>query len=75
MDISYRWTAGLEPLTGLPIKKSLSGVEGVSKVYVSYKEGIGLVTVDQKVPEEDLLQAIKRAGPFSGTIKKTVEVK
>jgi hypothetical protein len=42
---------------------------------VSYKEGIGLVTVDQKVPEEDLLQAIERAGPYSGTIKKTVEVK
>jgi len=41
---------------------------------VSYKEGIGLVTVEQTVPEEDLLQAIKRAGPYSGTLKKTVEV-
>jgi copper chaperone CopZ len=59
----------------IAIKKSVSGVEGISKVYVSYKERIGLVTVDQKVPEEDLLQAIERAGPYSGTIKKTVEVK
>jgi hypothetical protein len=42
---------------------------------VSYEEGTGLITVEQKVPDEDLLQAIKRAGPYSGTIKKTAKVK
>ena len=64
-------TCNLWPIA---IKKSLSGVEGVSKVNVSYKEGIGIVTSEQTVPEENLLQAIKRAGPYSGTIKKTIEV-
>jgi hypothetical protein len=42
---------------------------------VSYEEGTGLVTVEQKVPDENLLQAIERAGPYSGTIKKAAKVK
>jgi mercuric ion binding protein len=64
-------TCNLWPLA---IKKSLSGVEGVSKVHVSFDKRIGLVTVEGKVPEEVLLEAIKRAGPYSGTIKKGVDV-
>jgi len=42
---------------------------------VSYEEGTGLATVEQKIPDEDLLQAIKRAGPYSGSIKKITKVK
>jgi hypothetical protein len=41
---------------------------------VSFDKRIGLVTVEGKVPEEVLLEAIKRAGPYSGTIKKGVDV-
>jgi copper chaperone CopZ len=38
---------------------------------VSYKDGEAVVTVDDAVAENDLLDAIKKAGPYSGTIKQT----
>ena len=37
---------------------------------MSYKDGNGMVIADETVSEEDLLKAIKKAGPYSGTIKK-----
>jgi hypothetical protein len=41
---------------------------------VSYEEGKGVVTVDDAVSEESLIEAIERVGPYSGTIKKPDEL-
>lgn len=38
---------------------------------MSYKGGNGMVIADETVSEADLLKAIEKAGPYSGTIKKT----
>ena len=38
---------------------------------MSYEEGKALVAADDAVVEKDLLGAIEKAGPYSGTIKKT----
>jgi hypothetical protein len=38
---------------------------------VSYKEGKAVVAADDAVAEKDLLEAIEKAGPYSGIIKRT----
>lgn len=43
----------------------------MNNIDVSYKDGKAVVTVDDAVAENDLLDAIEKAGPYSGTIKQT----
>jgi hypothetical protein len=38
---------------------------------VSYEEGKAVVAADDAVVEKDLLKAIEKAGPYSGSIKQT----
>ena len=59
-------TCNLWPIA---IKKSLVGIEGVTKVKVSYEEKTGWVTVEESVTDEQLLKAITKAGPYTGKIK------
>jgi len=56
-------------LCEIAIKKSLAGVEGVSKIKVSRKEKKGWLTVEKSVSDEQILTAIKRAGPYKAIIK------
>jgi len=56
-------------LCPIAIKKSLSKVEGVKKVKISFKEKTGWVVVDETVTDEKLLEAIAKPGDYSGTIR------
>lgn len=49
------------------MKRSLSGVEGVKEVDVSYKEKKAWLTVDEGVSDEVLEQAVERSG-FRGKV-------
>jgi mercuric ion binding protein len=51
------------------IKKSLNGIEGVIGVFISFKEKTAWVYVEQSVSDEQLIEAIKQAGPYTGEIK------
>jgi len=53
----------------IAIKKSLVGIEGVTEVKISYEEKTGWVSADEFVSNEQLLEAIKKAGPYTGKIK------
>ncbi len=56
-------------LCPIAIKKSLSGIEGVTGVEVSFKEKKGWLTAEESVSDEQLLAAIKKAGPYKAVIK------
>jgi mercuric ion binding protein len=56
-------------LCPIAIKKSLSRVEGVKNVKISFKEKTGWVTVNETVTDQELLEAITKPGDFSGTIR------
>ena len=57
----------------IAIKKSLVGIEGVTAVKISYEEKTGWVTVDEAISNERLLEAIKKAGPYTGKIKERMK--
>ena len=57
------------PFCGLAIKKSLEEVEGVTNVEISFEEKTGWVTAEQSVSDEQLLEAIKKPGRYTGEIK------
>ncbi len=52
----------------IAIKKSLAGIEGVTKVKVSYEDKKGWLTMNKSISDEQLLEAIKKAGPYKGEI-------
>ncbi len=49
------------------MKRSLSGIEGVKEVDVSYKEKRAWLTVDESVNDKVLEQAVERSG-FRGKV-------
>ena len=49
------------------MKRSLSGIEGVRNVEVSYKDKKAWLTADESVPDEVLEQAVERSG-FKGKV-------
>ena len=50
------------------MKRSLEGIEGVKEADVSHKEGRALVTVNEAVTDEMLVEAVARAGRFTGKV-------
>lgn len=56
------------PLCPLAIKKSILDVKGVKDVNVSLREEKAWLRVDEAVSNETLLEAIKRAGPYTGRV-------
>jgi mercuric ion binding protein len=54
----------------IAIKQSLKKIAGVSSVDISFKGKMGWLTVDDSVSNQALLQAITRAGPYTGKIVK-----
>jgi copper chaperone CopZ len=52
----------------LAIKKSLSGVEGVSDVEVSLEEKKAWMIVEESVINETLSDAVEKAGRFKGVV-------
>jgi len=63
------------PLCPLAIKKSLLDVEGVRDVNISLKEEKAWLRIDETVSNEILLEAVKRAGPYTGRVLKRGEYK
>ncbi|NOX26333.1 MAG: heavy-metal-associated domain-containing protein [Deltaproteobacteria bacterium] len=55
-------------LCSIAVKKSLAGIDGVAKVEISRQDKQGKLTVDESVTDEQLLSAIKKAGPYKGKI-------
>jgi len=41
----------------------------VKKAKVSFKEKTGWVVVDDAVTDEQLLEAVKKAGPYTGEVR------
>ncbi len=56
------------PLCPLAVKKSLSKVEGVKDVKVSLKEKKAWLTVEESVTDKTLIEAVKKAGSYKGTV-------
>lgn len=56
-------------LCALAVHKSLSAVKGVEDVNVSYKEKRARFTADEKVSDDVLMKAVKKAG-YEGTVVK-----
>lgn len=56
------------PLCPLAIKKSLSGIEGVSDVEISLEKKKAWLTVEESVTNETLSEAVKKAGRFKGKV-------
>lgn len=54
----------------LAIKKSLSGIEGVEDVRVSFEEKKAWLTVGESVTDEMLVEAVRKAGPYKGKVIK-----
>ncbi|MBW2392546.1 MAG: hypothetical protein DRG34_06615 [Deltaproteobacteria bacterium] len=50
------------------MKKSLSGVQGVEDVKVSYKEKKAQLTADESVTDAALIEAVQKAGPYKGKV-------
>jgi copper chaperone CopZ len=50
------------------VKRSLEGIEGVTEAEVSHKENKAWVTVDGKVTNEMLVEAVAKAGRFTGKV-------
>ena len=55
-------------LCTLAVKKSLSGIDGVKDAKISYKEKKAWLTVDESVTDETLVEAVQKAGPYSGKV-------
>lgn len=55
-------------LCPVAVKKSLSEVEGAKDIKVSFKEKKALLSVDESVTDETLAEAVKKSGPFKGTV-------
>lgn len=55
-------------LCPIAIKKSLAGIDGVTKVKVSFEEKKSWLTVEESVSDEQLLKAITKAGAYKGKI-------
>lgn len=55
-------------LCTLAVKKSLSEIDGVKDVKVSYKEKKAWLTVDESIADERLVNALQNAGPYSGKV-------
>ena len=51
-------------LCQIAIKKSLSGIEGVKDVKVSYEEKKAWITVNDEVKDNRIKQAVQKAGPY-----------
>jgi copper chaperone CopZ len=49
------------------VKRSLSGVEGVKEVDVSFKEKKAWLTVDESVTDKAMEQAVEKSG-FTGKV-------
>lgn len=60
------------PLCTTAVKKSLKKVEGVSSVKVILNTKLATVTMDDKVSEKELLDAVKDVG-YSGKIESIKE--
>ena len=58
-------------LCPVAVKKSLSEIQGVKEIEVSFKERRARLSVDESVTDEMLLEAVRKAGPFKGSIVKT----
>jgi len=58
------------PLCPVAIRKSLLEVKGVRDVEVSLRDKKAWLRVDETVSDEMLIDAIKRAGPYTGRILK-----
>ncbi len=56
------------PLCPLAIKKSLSGIEGVSDVEVSPEKKKAWLTVEESVSNETLSEDVKKAVRFKGKV-------
>ena len=48
----------------------MSAIEGVRDVKVSYKEKKARFTADEKVSNDVLIEGVKKAGPYQGTVVK-----
>ena len=55
-------------LCTLAVKKSLSGINGVKDAKISYKEKKAWLTVDESITDETLVEAVQKAGPYSGKV-------
>ncbi len=54
------------PLCSLAVEKSLSAVEGVRDVEVSFEENKAWVIVEESVSDNILIKAVQKAGPYKG---------
>jgi len=52
----------------LAIKKSLSAIEGVKDVKVSYEQGKAWMTVSESIENKILIDAVSRAGPYKSKV-------
>jgi mercuric ion binding protein len=55
-------------LCSVAVRKSLADTEGVSEVNISFKEKRGYLIVEESVTDDELLQAIMKAGSYKGKI-------
>lgn len=56
------------PLCALAIKKSLSRIDGVSDITVSYKKRKARLKAGKSVTDAMLVDAVKKAGPYTGRV-------
>jgi mercuric ion binding protein len=63
---------GIEGMTcelcAVAVKKSLSGIDGVRDVRISFVEKKAWLTADESVSDEKLIEAVRKAGPYTGKI-------
>lgn len=55
-------------LCAVAVKKSLSGIEGVRDARISFDEKKAWLTVDESVSDAKLIEAVGKAGPYTGKI-------
>jgi len=56
------------PICAIAIKRSLKKTKGVKKAKVSFEKKKAWVVVEENTPVKALLDAVKRAGPYSAEV-------